>query len=203
MIKDTFYNLPEEKRNRILKAIKHEFETAPINKISINRIIKEANISRGSYYQYFDDKNDIYIVAMQSSAKRFIDMQIEELDRYNGNIFDAFYSILCKIIKKQSEFGKKRKEHFITSSTSMGLPSGLKLKWKIISYEDVERIKRHIDTTSLNIIDDIDLDNIIETLMQITKGSVVNMFLGEGKEEEIKRNYKRKIDLIKRGFEKS
>lgn len=31
----------------------------PNEKVSINRIIKTAEISRGSFYQYFDDKVDL------------------------------------------------------------------------------------------------------------------------------------------------
>ena len=59
MIKQTFYNLPETKRERIYQAIKTEFDRVPLDKISINSIIKEANISRGSFYQYFESKEDL------------------------------------------------------------------------------------------------------------------------------------------------
>ena len=55
MIKSTFYNLPEEKRQRITDAIFNEFAGSSGERVSINNIIKNANISRGSFYQYFDD----------------------------------------------------------------------------------------------------------------------------------------------------
>ena len=55
----TFYNLPYEKRKRISDAIIKEFMERPNEKVSINRIIKTAEISRGSFYQYFDDKVDL------------------------------------------------------------------------------------------------------------------------------------------------
>lgn len=57
---ETFYNLNEKKKNNILKAAKEEFEAFKYVDASINRIIKAANISRGSFYQYFEDKNDLY-----------------------------------------------------------------------------------------------------------------------------------------------
>lgn len=59
MIKKTFYNLPYEKRKRITDAVIKEFKERPNEKVSINRIIKTAEISRGSFYQYFDDKVDL------------------------------------------------------------------------------------------------------------------------------------------------
>ena len=44
MIKKTFYNLPEEKRQRIITAVMNEFSSSATEKVSINRIIKAANI---------------------------------------------------------------------------------------------------------------------------------------------------------------
>ena len=48
MIKNTFYNLPEEKRQRITDAIFNEFAGSSGERVSINNIIKNANISRRS-----------------------------------------------------------------------------------------------------------------------------------------------------------
>jgi AcrR family transcriptional regulator len=61
MPKKTFYNLPQEKQERILNAAINEFSSYPFKSASINRLIKEANIPRGSFYQYFDNKKDIYL----------------------------------------------------------------------------------------------------------------------------------------------
>ncbi len=57
----TFYNLPDEKQNRIITSAIDEFIRCPYDKTSINRIVDGAGISKGSFYQYFDDKNDLYI----------------------------------------------------------------------------------------------------------------------------------------------
>lgn len=53
MIKKTFYNLPYEKRKRITDAVIKEFMERPNEKVSINRIIKTAEISRGSFLSVF------------------------------------------------------------------------------------------------------------------------------------------------------
>ena len=60
MPKKTFYNLPEEKRKKILDAACSEFLRVPYEEVSINQIIKIAQIPRGSFYQYFDDKDDLF-----------------------------------------------------------------------------------------------------------------------------------------------
>ena len=51
-----FLKLSEEKKQRILKAGFEEFARYPFRDASINRIIKNAEISRGSFYTYFEDK---------------------------------------------------------------------------------------------------------------------------------------------------
>ena len=53
MPKSTFYNLSKEKREKIEAAIKNEFGRNSFSKASISNIIQEANIPRGSFYQYF------------------------------------------------------------------------------------------------------------------------------------------------------
>lgn len=55
----TFFNLPEEKRQRLIDAAWTEMVAVSFDKVSINRIIQNAGISRGSFYQYFSDKLDL------------------------------------------------------------------------------------------------------------------------------------------------
>ena len=45
-----FFNVKEEKRRAIVRAAVHEFSRVPYSVASINQIIKEAYISRGSCY---------------------------------------------------------------------------------------------------------------------------------------------------------
>ena len=56
---NTFFHLPKEKQNRLIHAIRQEFSRVPFEQISINQIIHNANISRGSFYQYFYNKQDL------------------------------------------------------------------------------------------------------------------------------------------------
>jgi AcrR family transcriptional regulator len=60
MPSQTFYNLPDNKKNRIIEAITDELSIHTYEHINIQNIIKQANIARGSFYQYFDDKDDMF-----------------------------------------------------------------------------------------------------------------------------------------------
>ncbi len=60
MPKDTFFNLPEEKRNRIINAAMKEFSEIHYRKVTIDSIVNSAGVPKGSFYQYFHNKDDLY-----------------------------------------------------------------------------------------------------------------------------------------------
>ena len=60
MPKSTFLNLPEEKRKRITELALDEFSTHPYRQASLSRIVSRAGIAKGSMYQYFENKLDLY-----------------------------------------------------------------------------------------------------------------------------------------------
>ena len=55
-----FLRLPAEKQARICQAAWEEFLSVRLSQASINRIIQKAHIPRGSFYQYFADKEDLF-----------------------------------------------------------------------------------------------------------------------------------------------
>ncbi len=56
----TYYNLPEEKRQKIEEAAIAEFAANPLQSASINAIVSKAGIAKGSFYQYFENINDLH-----------------------------------------------------------------------------------------------------------------------------------------------
>jgi AcrR family transcriptional regulator len=56
MPKPTFFNLSTDKKENLIQAARREFSRAPLHEALISNIVKSAEISRGSFYQYFDDK---------------------------------------------------------------------------------------------------------------------------------------------------
>jgi AcrR family transcriptional regulator len=60
MPRDTFFNLPDEKRTMIEAFAINEFAARGFDNASINRIVEQSHIAKGSFYQYFDDKKDLF-----------------------------------------------------------------------------------------------------------------------------------------------
>jgi AcrR family transcriptional regulator len=61
MPKQTFLNLPEEKRNNVVNAAIDEFAQHGLENGSTNRIVAKSGISKGSFYQYFEEKLDVFM----------------------------------------------------------------------------------------------------------------------------------------------
>lgn len=69
MPKQTFLNLPEKKRQRIINVAIEEFAEYDYNSASISRMVAEAGIAKGSFYQYFEDKKDLYLYLFELVAQ--------------------------------------------------------------------------------------------------------------------------------------
>ncbi|HYF94492.1 MAG TPA: TetR/AcrR family transcriptional regulator [Symbiobacteriaceae bacterium] len=57
----TFFNLPEPKRQAIIDLAIDEFAEHDFPSASISRIVSRAGIAKGSFYQYFADKKDLFL----------------------------------------------------------------------------------------------------------------------------------------------
>jgi len=69
MPKDTFYRLKDEKKQRIFAAAVKEFASRKFSEASLNQIVKAAEIPWGSFYQYFDDKEDLYCYVIKEISR--------------------------------------------------------------------------------------------------------------------------------------
>ncbi|HJL15376.1 MAG TPA: TetR/AcrR family transcriptional regulator [Sandaracinaceae bacterium LLY-WYZ-13_1] len=67
---ETFVNLPSAKRRRIVELAMDEFARHPYARASLSRIVARAGIAKGSVYQYFDNKLDLYRWLVLEEAPR-------------------------------------------------------------------------------------------------------------------------------------
>jgi TetR/AcrR family transcriptional regulator len=67
--KPTFFNLPEDKRNALIELAIDAFAEKDYNQVSISRWVALAGIAKGSFYQYFEDKQDLYFYLLDLASK--------------------------------------------------------------------------------------------------------------------------------------
>lgn len=95
-----FLKLKDEKKQAILEAAVHEFSRVPYSAASINQIIKEAGISRGSFYTYFEDKDDLMQYMLRGFRDAFQRKVMEALKEERGNPFAAPLKLLSDVMEE-------------------------------------------------------------------------------------------------------
>lgn len=200
MIKKTFYNLPYEKRKRITDAVIKEFMERPNEKVSINRIIKTAEISRGSFYQYFDDKVDLIEIITKTmfdessnKAKEILKLSCGDLFVMYIKMFDYFddYSSqkqTMKIMRNIVDSFKANDDlvsEYLKNRFNMALTNN--------------EIYTMVDRQNLKFQDNESVKCLIEILTQVLKNAIFDVFVAGCDREEVRERLVKKIDIIKQG----
>lgn len=207
MPKETFYRLPDEKRERIMAAAEREFLENSFEAASINRIIKEAAIPRGSFYQYFEDKKDIflYIVSThKNEAFGFVESFIKDSD---GDVFsfmrkaiDFMISAECseKVEGMKRIFSQPWVFDMIVSDTMKGKQEEANTPKGIIF--------KYIDKNQLNVENDDELIALINIFASISLGLFFKIFImGKNMEidkEKIRKNIYDEIATLEKKYKK-
>jgi AcrR family transcriptional regulator len=100
MPKPTFINLQKDKKTKFLAVALDEFALNDYDHASITRIVKVLNIAKGSVYQYFENKKDLYLYLLdQATRKR---------QEYVKPLLKAppqdFYDLITQLFKKTIQF---------------------------------------------------------------------------------------------------
>ncbi|MBA2132932.1 TetR/AcrR family transcriptional regulator [Capillibacterium thermochitinicola] len=105
MPKDTFFNLPKEKQERIIEAAIDEFATHPFHQARVTVIAEQAGIAVGSFYQYFEDKKDLYKYLMGLLVEKKLSYinsdMVKNKDKYD------FFQLLREVYLSGFRFAKE------------------------------------------------------------------------------------------------
>lgn len=200
MIKKTFYNLPYEKRKRITDAVIKEFMERPNEKVSINRIIKTAEISRGSFYQYFDDKVDLIEIITKTMFEESSNKAKEILKLSCGDLFVMY-------IKMFDYFGDYSSQKQ-TMKIMRNIVDSFKANDDLVSEYLKNRfnmaltnneIYTMVDRQNLKFQDNESVKCLLEILTQVLKNAIFDVFVAGSDREEVRERLIKKIDIIKQG----
>ncbi|MDO5408308.1 MAG: TetR family transcriptional regulator [Eubacteriales bacterium] len=103
MPSDRFYRLPAEKKQLIREAAIREFARVPFEKASINQIIQNAGISRGSFYTYFEDKQDLLEFVLSDGCDQMMELCEENLKENGGDLFAVLQYLFEYMVERLQE----------------------------------------------------------------------------------------------------
>ena len=202
MPSETFYKLSEEKRNNILNALKREFSTVPLKDISVNRIVEKSKIAKGSFYQYFKDKDDAIIYIL----KEFIYLKKREIkdivNLNNGDIFQSAIIVFDDIVNnKQNKEDIKFIKNAIHGIASKGINIMEIRDESCLDFFD-NSILECIDISRYNIKEISEIKAMLDLIVRSLGTAVIRVLNNKEQYEELKKELVLQLKIIKKGIEK-
>jgi AcrR family transcriptional regulator len=105
MPKQKFFNLRIKKQRRILEAMGEEFLKGSYAQFTVSGFIREAGISRASFYTYFNSKEDALSCMFKTMAMDAEEMLADTIRRGRGRFENGMERLFWFLIK--TEVGRK------------------------------------------------------------------------------------------------
>ena len=191
----TFFNLPPPKREKLLRAAVAEFARRPCGEVSINRIIQAAEIPRGSFYQYFSDKTDLFRYVLHGYDAQLERAVITCLDRCGGRPLEiplALYDLVLDYVRENwAQF-----ELFMgVLQKNMGMDAGQLLSLP----EMVLKVIGQADWQGLEHLESDERLAVMDLLFSAAGQALMHVFCKKLSAEESRRRLAIKTAVIQRG----
>lgn len=197
---DTFYRLPAQKRERLLAAIFDELSRVPVTELSINRIVQGAYISRGSFYQYFRDRDDLIQFLLDSVRNHIADFIGTTAPACHGDPFELLRRILRWIRERGATPGNRVFcANLLAHLSASGClthcpPPGISLQ-KMEEWFD-----RYFDRSALLLETEEDFPLMLEMLLSLLRTAIAELFTPDTDPDAILRSFDRKLTILQRGM---
>ncbi len=203
MPKPTFFNLPEDKRNRILEEAVIEFRDNNYDAASINKIVERSGISKGSFYQYFNDKEDVYLHIMSKIGEKKIEYLTPSMLNFSEL---SFYDALREMYRSAIEFALENPDYLEIGNRMMRDNSGIlqKLRSAFSVKGDemfITLLRKGQETGDIRL--DLDLQMIAKMLISMQMSIVEYYFekhRDKGYSMEIMDELDKFFDVLKNGI---
>jgi AcrR family transcriptional regulator len=201
--KPTFFNLSTEKQESLINAAKKEFSRVPLYEASISNIIKDAEIPRGSFYQYFHDKEDVFFFLLENYSTQFYDQFISIIKLNNGDLFESFIDWFKFILINFEE--PENRQYFKNAFLNMN--HDIQKTFTKNFYDETVKsrlfeLQGLLNSENINIKNEEELYHILKIMMVITFQNLVYVFAKELPIHEALRTFSLELELLKKGFYK-
>lgn len=193
----TFFNLPKDKKLRILKAGKKEFSRVPLEKAVIANIAKDADIPRGSFYQYFTSLEDLfaYIIDYRYglSKKKF-----EQFLEDNNN--DIYKALKKKFAHEIDKLSKEENKQFRLNTIAILFNEKKEYPKEFVNYVFNKSSHLDLDFFPEEYKKKERFSDVVNLIKMVGDNCFKQYLTCEKTEEEAKEEYNKYIDILKMGY---
>lgn len=176
----TFFNLPAHKQERLLDAATREFSAKPYNEASLNKIIQDAGIPRGSLYMYFQDKEDLFRYLVGGYMDQLLMVLEESLLRERGDVFAALMGLFDYVCRRGREQGLGSAGAMMSIvSRNGGMQKNVLLEL-VDAAGVLQRLRELVNPDILDLRRERDLDDMLGVLLSVAGPLIYSGIQQEG-----------------------
>lgn len=198
MPSSTFLNLPAQKQEKLLEAATREFSRRPYTEASINQIIKDAGIPRGSFYMYFTDKEDLFRYLLGGYVDQMVMVLEEALLREHGDIFAALlrmYDYTCAKREERGLGGMGAMTAILSCNSGIHKNTILAM---VDTAQVLRRLKEQVNPDVLDLRRDGDLGDMLGILLTVAAPLYAGIQAGGA--PDARERLKNMLEILRRGM---
>lgn len=193
----TFFNLPPEKQAKLLRAAVGEFSQKPYGEVPLSKIIAGAGIPRGSFYQYFSDKTDLFVYVLSHYGGRLKQLVLRCLEDCGGDLLALPAALFDAMMEAFAGAGEEIRAVMSIVRHNAGFDAGRMCQPPGLA----EALLAAARTDTLALKDPEDRQALAELLLSATGQAVAAAACGQ-KPELCRDRLERKVALLRRGAAK-
>lgn len=219
MPKKTFFNLEDKKRKEITVAFLREFAVKLYDEASLSTVVKQLGIAKGSMYQYFDNKLDLYMYLIEVCSS----VKVKYVGTISRSEYPDFWAYFRALYESGFQFDAENplESHFLhhlpynlNSPSVMELNNQL-LQQTVAAFEQMAvheiqlgHFRDHLPAETMGFLlfkvgvsirEHLEFFGIIHPKLSIQNNEPVY----QGKKEALLQTVEEYIELVKPAFDKS
>lgn len=192
---EQFERLRPDRKNSIIKALTRQFATRDYAELSVKELADEADISRGSFYLYFSDKEDAFLTSVRNYTDR---LEQDLLNIYSSSqdiqtVVMQVFDYLTHLSSFEHSFFEK-----ISNNLTLGVPDIIAETFDQFSSKLNTLLESRVADMGIELTPQIREEILIrrEILFSIMLCSLINIGINRTTLAEEREALQKKIDLV-------
>ena len=200
MALEGFYNLKDKKKEHILQSVINCLKKKTYDELSVNDIVVAADISRGSFYNYFVDKSDAVSTLVDSKIKQYMDGFVSAVIFSSYDLIEGtrhFYEQVKERFKDEINISIVRNIRFLSEFAFQSLHSD---KFRGYRNEIIDWLIKNTKEGKEVLKTKKKMQNILDMLVLLVLNSIVIQIIFRPNFLSANDDLNYKLDTIKKGL---
>ncbi|GEM_PF-1809818 len=201
MPKPTYFNLSNDKKERIFNAGVLEFSYHDRFDASVNTIVRIANISKGSFYQYFEDKDEFFWFVVTEIIFGTVETYEALLEKHEGDFLQTEEELFLSLLDLFDDVKYRNLLSNVFKTSYMELKAKLTSKGSTIYFDMYDTLMK-FGFKGYNIKSKEDFLIAFEMVRNVSNHTIMSMITNDLSKNDTKDLYYRQIAYLTNGLKR-